>query len=274
MVLRNELSCFLADLYRYENFQDKCENGLQVEGKETINRIVFGVSFNLPFLKQALEKKPDAIIVHHGIFQQGVFKLTGTLKQKVKMLLDNGISLYGIHLPMDAHPEIGHAALLLSASGAEELEPFDVGSKGKNAEGHTLDRLLEIFHTQLHTVNTENTEHTESFDATREPENPIFSLSTKFGFRVLRNGPEIPKHMVVMTGGSSDFYEKAIKNGVDTFFGGDIKEKTPALSLETQTNFINLGHYYSEKPGVLALEKLLAEKFALRTDYIEIPNPV
>jgi len=265
MIGRDELTRYLSELYQYWNFQDKCENGLQVEGKDDISNIVFGVSFNMPFLEKALEKKPDAIIVHHGIFQQGVFKLTGLLKQKVKLLIERGISLYGIHLPMDAHSRLGHGALLLAQAEAEAIEPFDVGAVGRNAKEHSLDRLLEIFHDWL---------HPEDFTGIHEPDNSIFALSTKFGFNVLRNGPEIPQKMVVITGGSSSFYEKVVSSGADTFFAGDIKEKTPAYSLETGTNFVNLGHYFSEKPGVLALKDLLTKKFNLQSHYIEIPNPI
>ena len=263
MVLRDNLTRFLKDLYQYENFQDFCENGLQVEGKEKIETIVFGVSFNLLFLQQAIEKNADAIIVHHGIFQQGVFKLTGTLKKKVKMLLGHGISLYGIHLPMDGHPEVGHGALLLSSMGAEAIEPFDVGALGENTKNHSLDQILEIFHKQL---------HPEDFIIQQESKTNLFSLSTKYGFQVLANGPGIPQKIVIITGGASGFYEKAVEKGADTFFVGDIKERIPAISVETQTNFINLGHYFSEKPGVLALKKLATEKFNVKTEYIEVLN--
>lgn len=266
MILRDELSRFLAGLYRYEDFDDYCENGLQVEGKEKIQNIAFGVSFNLPFLKQAIEKEADALIVHHGIFQQGVFKLKGALKQKVKVLLENEISLFGIHLPMDAHPEIGHNALLLSSIDAEKLEHFEMGFLGENAGGHNLDHILKIFHRQL---------HPEEFDAGRQKEgNSIFSLSMKHGFEVLPNGPGIPQKIAVISGESSGHYEDAVEEGVDTFFAGDIKERTLPFSYETQTNFINLGHYFSEKPGVLELKKRIEENFDVGTEYIEIPNPV
>lgn len=268
MIQRDELTQFLAELYHYEFFQDFCENGLQVEGKEKIEKILFGVSFNLPFLQAALRRgeKPDALIVHHGIFQQGVFKLRGPLKQKIKMLLEHEISLFGIHLPMDAHPQIGHNALLLSAIGAANLEPLDVGFYGENVHRLPLDRIIDIFHEQLHPP--------DFTSDGQENENRIFSLSSRYGFTVLRNGPDVPRKLAVISGGSSAIFEKAIENGIDTFFGGEIKEKIPALSLETQTNYVNLGHYFSEKPGVLALMKKIKETFAVQTDYIEIPNPV
>jgi len=266
MLLKKELERFLAGIYDYKAFDDHCENGLQVEGKDEIEKIVFGVSFNLPLLQRAVEANADALIVHHGIFQNGEFKLTGILKEKVKILMDNGISLFGIHLPMDAHPGIGHNALLLSAIGAEGLEPFDVGFTAENARGHSLERILEIFHEHLHTG--------DSPVSGRGNDDTIFSLSVKHGFTTLENGPAVPGKIALMTGGSSGFYETAVELGADTFFGGDIKEKTPAFSLETRTNFVNLGHYFSEKPGVLALKKKIEETFEVQTSYIEIPNPV
>lgn len=266
MILRDDLNRFLAGMYNYENVTDSCENGLQIEGKDKIEKIVFGVSFNLPFLQAALQEKPDALIVHHGIFQQGVFKLKGPLKQKIKMLLDHEISLFGIHLPMDAHPVLGHNARLLSSIGADNVEPLDIGLCGKNIQGYSLDHILEIFHNQLHP--------TDFIPSGKENENLIFSLTTQYGFTVLANGPQVPIKIAIITGGASAFYEKAIGKGVDTFFCGEIKEKIPALSLETHTNYINLGHYFSEKPGVLALKKCIAEKFDVQTIYLEIPNPV
>jgi dinuclear metal center YbgI/SA1388 family protein len=268
MIQRDDLNRFLAELYHYEYFEDFCENGLQVEGKEKIEKILLGVSFNLPFLQAALSRgeKPDALIVHHGIFQQGVFKLKGPLKQKIKTLLEHEISLFGIHLPMDAHPEMGHNALLISSIGAANIEPLEVGFRGENVQRHTLDRILEIFHEQLHPP--------DFTSDGQENENHIFSLSSRCGFTVLRNGPAVPRKLAVITGGSSAYYEKAIEKGVDTFFGGEIKEKIPALSLETHTNYVNLGHYFSEKPGVLALMKKIEDTFDVQTGYIEIPNPV
>lgn len=266
MISRDELTRFLAGLYEPGNFEDACENGLQVEGKEKIAKIIFGVSFNQPFLDRAMMEKPDALIVHHGIFQQGVFKLTGILKQKLKTLLDNGISLFGMHAPMDAHPEMGHGALLLASIGAQGIEPFlDWGARGVNAQEHTLDHILELFHKQLHPAD---------FFPVQGINNPVFSLSVKHGFMVLQNGPQVPKNIAIITGGSSGYYDKAVAKGVDTYFGGDIKEKTPAFSLESRTNFINLGHYFSEKPGVLALKEKIEETFDVQTGYIEIANPV
>ncbi|MCP4147415.1 MAG: Nif3-like dinuclear metal center hexameric protein [bacterium] len=265
MILRDELNRYLTGLYQVGDFQDYCENGLQVEGKKEINKIIFGVSFNQLFLEQAVKEKADAVIVHHGIFQQGVFKLKGALKKKVNMLLNNDISLFGVHLPMDGHPEIGHNSLLLKSIGAENIEPFDLGFQGENTQGHTLDNILDIYHKQL---------HPHDYITPQGESTPLFAMETKHGFKVLRNGPDIPVRVGIITGGSAGYFDKAIAEGLDTFFGGDIKEQTPGISLETKTNYVNLGHYFSEKPGVLKLQKIISGKFDVETNYIEISNPI
>ena len=83
-----------------------------------------------------------------------------------------------------------------------------------------------------------------------------------------------PKHIAIVTGDSSGYFEQAVEAGADTFFAGNIKEHTPSISFETGTNFINLGHYYSEKPGVLALKRRIEEDFDVKTHYVEIENPI
>jgi dinuclear metal center YbgI/SA1388 family protein len=264
MVLRDELNRYLAELYGFANYEDYCLNGLQVEGKERIEKILFGVSFNLHLIEKAIEKKADAIIVHHGIFDKGFFVLKGHKKKKVKMLLDYGMSLFGIHLPMDGHPELGHNALLLAAIGSRPLESFEVGFIGKNDKGHNIDQMVDIFHKELHVGGAEE----------NKIEDSLFSLSKRKGFTTLGNGPEIPEKIAVISGGAANLYERAIETGVDTFICGEIKEHIPALSYETGTNFINLGHYNSEKPGVLKLMTHIKENFDAAVEYVDIPNPV
>jgi dinuclear metal center YbgI/SA1388 family protein len=266
MVLRDELNKYLAELYKFEDFEDACLNGLQVEGKEKIKNIQFGVSFNLPFLERAKKEHADAIIVHHGIFQQGAFFLKGVLKQRIKDLLDKDISLFGIHLPMDAHRVLGHNALLMSYIEAESVAPFELGWVGLNGRGYSLNHILRIFHQRLHPEEVVTKNDVEEYGS-------AFSISTRWGFSVIKNGPKIPKKIAIISGKSSGYFEKALDKGVDTFISGDVKESIPALSYETKTNYINLGHYYSEKPGVLALKEKISQAFDVNTGYIELPNP-
>lgn len=266
-----ELEKFLNNTYRFEDFDDYCINGLVVEGKRKVNKIGFGVSFNGPFLERSIASGCDAILVHHGIFQKRFFTLKGIEKRRVKELLNNDISLFGIHLPMDAHPEIGHNALLLKEIGCEITEPLKWGFFGKNKEGKSIKSIIDILHKFLHSEDfTLNTLETGKVpDGFNE-----FNLKYRSGFMILENGPDIPENIFMASGGSTDLYEEAVAMGADTFICGEIKEQIPAISLETKTNFINLGHYYSEKPGIIALMNLIKEKFNVETEFIEVPNPV
>jgi len=265
----NELEEFLNKTYKFENFDDYCVNGLVVEGEERIKKMGFGVSFNAPFLDRSINSGCDAILVHHGIFQKRFFALKGIEKNKVKKLLNENISLFGIHLPMDAHPEIGHNALLMQSIGAEITGPLKWGFFGKNKEKRSLLKIVDTFHEFLHPEDfTFNTSEDGNIpDALNE-----FNLKYRSGFMLLENGPEIPKNIFIASGGSTDLYEEAVSKGADTFICGEIKEHIPAISLETGTNFINLGHYYSERPGIITLMNLIKEKFKIETEFIEVPN--
>lgn len=259
----NELEAFLNETYKFENFDDYCVNGLIVEGKKKVEKMGFGVSFNAPFLEHSINSGCDAVLVHHGIFQKRFFALKGIEKNKIKKLLNNDISLFGIHLPMDAHPEIGHNSLLLRSIGFSVLEPLKWGFFGGNIEQKPLKKMVEIFHSLL---------HPGDFKYSDTDLDEEFNLQQRSGFMVLANGPDIPDKIFMASGGSTDLYEEAIASGADTFICGEIKEHIPAISLETGTNFINLGHYYSEKPGIIALMNLVKENFNVETEFIEIPN--
>ena len=265
MIVLSELENFLKEKYRFEDFDDYCINGLVIEGKKEINKIGFGVSFNGLFLERAVNSGLDAVIVHHGIVQKRFFSLRGIERERVRKILNNDISLFGIHLPMDAHPEIGHNSLLLKYIECDILEPLKCGFFGRNSAKKTLDHMLKILHDKL---------HSDDFDCSGTICDDEFNLRNRSGFMVLANGPEIPENIFVASGGSTDLYEEAVLRGADTFFCGEIKEHIPAISLETGTNFINLGHYYSEKPGIIELMNRISNEFDVETEFIDIPNSV
>ena len=150
MVELNELENYLKEIYKFENFDDYCINGLVVEGNNEIKKIGFGVSFNGPFLERSIASGCDAVLVHHGIFQKRFFILKGIERRRMKKLLDNDISLFGIHLPMDAHPEIGHNSLLLKEIGCKITGFLKWGFFGENEEKNSLENIIDIFHKFLH----------------------------------------------------------------------------------------------------------------------------
>ncbi|MEJ2542656.1 MAG: Nif3-like dinuclear metal center hexameric protein, partial [Calditrichaceae bacterium] len=106
---RDELTAYLHEYLKVDEFNDYCPNGLQFEGKAEINKIITGVSASVDLFEKAVENKADAIIVHHGLiwnFDRPIYK--GGYKQRVKLLMEHDISLYGFHLPLDAHEKVGN----------------------------------------------------------------------------------------------------------------------------------------------------------------------
>ncbi|MEA3500817.1 MAG: Nif3-like dinuclear metal center hexameric protein [Candidatus Marinimicrobia bacterium] len=261
---RSTLEKFLQNTLNYEDFDDYCKNGLQIEGSENIKHIAFAVSFNLPILKKAIELNADAIIVHHGFFGKDYINLRGAKKERIKLLLEKDISLFGIHLPLDAHKKYGNNAQLFSFLDAKIEKPYEVGFIGENTKKYNINKIMDIFHEKLGVNN--------SFQKREENSPSIFTPKFKHKFTYLDNGPKIPKKIAIVSGGAASWFEKAVDEGIDTYITGEIDERIPAISLETETNYIALGHYYSEKVGVLALQKLIKNKYKVKTTFIDIEN--
>lgn len=266
LLSRDELDKWLRDFFRVDTFEDYCHNGLQVEGAAEIRKVILGVSLNGLLLRAAIEAGADAVVVHHGFFGKEFFRLTGIRRKWAAILIQHNISLFGVHLPMDAHPVAGHNARLLKWMGAGSPEPLGPGFIAENTAGLGLDGLLERLERHLPNPGTPP-------PPTRHPGAETFNMEWRRGFQVLANGPEIPRVLAVISGGSSGMYETAVSRGVEAFFCGEIKEPVPAISRETATHFINLGHYRSEIPGILALRDELTSRFGLDARFADIPNP-
>ncbi len=262
MLHRQELAEYLQQLFRYEDYEDHCQNGLQIEGRDIIRKIAFAVSYNQLSVDEALHWGADALIVHHGIFGKNFFTLTGREKKKAKALLDADMSLFGIHLPLDAHLELGNNAQLAACLSAKIIEPIEVGFILHNTAGHSLDNILNIFHEKLGTDN-----NPEILPSGIMP-------GKKYGMDYLNFGPKIPKTIACISGGAGTYYEQALTKGVDTYITGDIREHIPAIAYESQTNYLNIGHYWSETLGIKALQVLLEKTFAIETEFININNRV
>ena len=117
---------YLSELLKTSKIKDYCPNGLQVEGSQTINKIVSGVSANLDFIELAIAEQADAIFVHHGIFWENESNvIVGSKKKKIELLLKNEINLFAYHLPLDDHPEVGNNVQLGRALGIKNMKPVD-----------------------------------------------------------------------------------------------------------------------------------------------------
>lgn len=248
MVQRDEIIRYLNELLKINEFDDLSLNGLQVAGKEQVARVVLGVSVSERLFRAALAAQADMIIVHHGAFWKNApapYVLTGLHGRRMSLLIKNDVNLAAYHLPLDAHPELGNNAQLVKRLGVAMVKPVEIGFLGQFSTPVPRQQFVATIDERLQTT------------------------SQVFPF-----GAAEVRRVLVLSGGSSPYYRLALDNGADTFVGGDIREHLVRELEETGLNFINAGHYNTEKLGVQALGENLRDQFHLECHFIDIPNPV
>ena len=248
MVARVELDVYLNALLETARFQDYGPNGLQVEGKAEVRKIVSGVTASLALIDAAVDARADAVLVHHGLFWKGHDgRLTGWLKHRVERLITHQISLFAYHLPLDAHALYGNNAQFGNCFGLVGDANFgnqNLGCIGSLAEPLSLQALAAMVQTQLQRV-------------------PM----------VVPGNGRVLRRVAWCTGGAQGYFEAAVVAGADVFLTGEISEPQAHLAAETGVAFIACGHHASERFGAPALGQHLAEKFAVTHQFIEIANP-
>ena len=246
---REQLVEYLDGLLQPAKFRDYCPNGLQVEGRADVGRIVAGVTASQALLDVAVARGADAILVHHGYFWKGEDgRITGIRRQRLKTLLAHDISLLAYHLPLDAHPELGNNAQLATRLGWLPDGRFgeqDIAWLGSVAEPTTAAGLRD----QLAAVLS-----------------PTPMLVGDAGRPVRRLG--------WCTGGAQGYFEQAIALGVDAFVSGEISEQTVHLARESGVAFLACGHHATERYGVAALAEHLTRHCGLQCEFVDLDNPV
>ncbi|AXS81539.1 Nif3-like dinuclear metal center hexameric protein [Dechloromonas sp. HYN0024] len=246
---REELLNYLDGLMTPGKFRDYCPNGLQVEGRSEITRLVAGVTASQALLDAAVERHADAILVHHGYFWKGEDgRITGIRRQRLATLLTHDINLLAYHLPLDAHPELGNNAQLASRLGWLPEGRFgeqDIAWLGILAEPCDLTALVARVAGVLGRV----------------------PMAIGAGNR--------PIHRIAWcSGGAQGYFEQAIALGVDAFMSGEISEQTVHLARESGVAYIAAGHHATERYGVEALAGHLAQRFDISCEFVDIANPV
>jgi len=248
MAARKQIEDHLATLLAPERFKDYGPNGLQVEGRAEVTRLVSGVTASLALIDAAIAWQADAILVHHGLFWRGQDgRLTGWLAERVKRLMAHEINLFAYHLPLDAHPELGNNAQLGAKLGLVADARFgeqDLGFAGPAQGVASLDALAVL--------------------AARELGRAPLVLPGD-GRPLARIG--------WCTGGAQGYFEAAIAAGVDAFVTGEVSEPQAHLARETGVAFLACGHHATECFGAPAVAAQVAGQFGLDHRFIEIPNP-
>lgn len=247
----NELTAYTDQLLQIELFNDYCPNGLQVQGKEKITKIVSGVTACQALIDAAIAAHADLLLVHHGFFWKGEPEsIVGMKALRIGALMRNQINLSAYHLPLDAHLTLGNNIQL-----AKLLEI-------PNSQALAVDKIPNLF-------------WLGEFSSPQTIESFANRIETKLKRKPLIEvvNPTI-KRIAWCTGGAQDYIFHAINNGCDTFLTGEVSERTIHIARENNINFIAAGHHATERYGVQALGNHLAEKFGLSHQFIDIDNPV
>jgi dinuclear metal center YbgI/SA1388 family protein len=251
MIERNALNRVLDELLQPERFKDYGPNGLQVEGKPEIRKIVSGVTASVALIEAAIDEGADAIFVHHGLFWRGQDgRITGWMRQRVAKLLAHNINLFAYHLPLDAHPELGNNVQLGLRLGLEVQGRFgeqQLACWGVPKEGVVFANAQTL------------AQHVQSV----------------LGHLVVLVGPQIRPLQRIgwCTGGAQSYFEDAIAAGVDAFITGEISEPQAHYARECGVSFLACGHHATERYGVQALAAHVAAQQGLEHVFIDIDNP-
>lgn len=245
---RQHLIKILDDLLHPELFKDYAPNGLQVEGKSEISRIVTAVSATQNVLDQALALKADALLVHHGWFWRGENPaVVATKYRRLKTLMSGEINLIAYHLPLDAHVTLGNNAQM-----AQLLAATDVAQGGEN--NFIWTGLVPPISVQT------LASHLEKY-LNRSP-------------LVLGDQTKTVSRLAWCSGAAEDFFEEAIAIGADAYISGEATERTTHLARETHVPFLVCGHHATERLGIKALSDWLSENHGLECIFVDDENPI
>ncbi len=231
-------------------FKDYGPNGLQVEGRRPVRKLVSGVTASLALIEAAVAQDADAILVHHGLFWRGHDGcVTGWMRQRLALLLAHDIHLFAYHLPLDAHQEWGNNAQLgmrLGLAGQTRFGEQQLGWMGEPTQGSFANAAALAAHVQS-----------------------VLGRAV-----VLVAGKPGPVRRIAWcTGGAQGYFEAAIAAGAEAFITGEISEPQAHYARECGVAYIACGHHASERYGVQAVAHQVALQLGLAHTFIDIDNP-
>ena len=244
-----ELTTYLDEYLRIGEIADESNNGLQVEGAVEVRRIAFAVDACLAAFEGARDADTQLLVVHHGLFWGSVKLVTGLHHRQLRTLLGANVSLYGVHLPLDAHPEVGNNAELFRLLGLQERVPFGMHDDFTIGFGGEVPRPLTRDAFVLHA-------------------SEVLGMESQ----LLPFGPDRVQRVAICSGSASSLIEESGRSGYDTFITGETDHAYYHTARECGLNILYLGHYVSETVGLQALARHLDDRFSLETTFLDIPT--
>ena len=246
-----ELEQLINQKLSSDKINDYAPNGLQVEGKTKIKKIITGVTANQALIDYAISQNTDAILVHHGYFWKSENPcIRGMKGKRIKALLVNDMNLYGYHLPLDVHPELGNNAQLAKLLDIENLQPLEKGAVSIPVWGELKEPMTgENFAEKIEKV------------LNRKP------------LICIENGPHLIRKIGICTGGGQGYIDIAAEQGCDAFITGEVSEQTIHSAREQGLHFFSAGHHATERYGIKALGEWLAKEYGFDVEFKDIDNP-
>lgn len=249
-----ELEKILNNKLKAHKIKDYAPNGLQIEGQHDVKKIITGVTASQRLIDQAIEKKADLILVHHGYFWRGEdMRIIHMKHRRIASLIKHDINLMGYHLPLDMEPEFGNnarLAQLFDIQDVEGLDPFEempLILKGRLKTPMTGQQFADVVAAALN----------------REP---------------LHIEPDFDRMINTIawcSGGAEDYIDKAADAGVDAYLTGEVSERTTHSARELGIHFYAAGHHATERYGIKALGEWLMQEYpTLEVEFVDCDNPV
>lgn len=246
-----ELEQLINQKLSSDKINDYAPNGLQVEGKTEIKKIITGVTASQALIDYAISQNADAILVHHGYFWKSENScIRGMKGKRIKALLVNDINLYGYHLPLDVHPELGNNAQLAKLLDIENLQPLEKSSLSIPVWGELKEPM-----------------------AGKDFAEKIEKVLNRKPLICIENGPYLIRKIGICTGGGQGYIDLAAEQGCDAFITGEVSEQTIHSAREQGLHFFSAGHHATERYGIKALGEWLAKEYGFDVEFKDIDNP-
>jgi len=248
-VHRDELVAYLDRYLRVAAIPDSSPNGLQVQGAERVRRIAYGVDASLATFTAATKARAGFLIVHHGLWWGRHEPIVGVMHGRVQALIQDNLSLYAAHLPLDCHPEVGNNAEL-----ARLLSLKVTGTFG-DYKGVEIGVI----------ATTRRPLHMAAFAGKIES-----ALSTRANVHAF--GAAQVRRVAIVSGSGAMLAEAAARAGCDTLLTGESSHAAMHPARESHINLIFAGHYATETVGLQALDRHLQRRFGLPGVFLPAPT--